>query len=114
MASQTSQKEEKVGQTSFTPSQEGRLLMTLVSYFREEASSGMVFMSVLRKFDSGFRLWTGNLTQNCVTSALSLSMQSLLELEVDLDNLELDDIDAADINLDEDILDDWTVCHLLK
>ncbi|KAL6038168.1 hypothetical protein STEG23_030936, partial [Scotinomys teguina] len=32
--------------------------------------------------------------------------KSLLELEVDLDNLELDDIDTADINLDEDILDD--------
>lgn len=32
--------------------------------------------------------------------------QSLLELEVDLDNLELEDIDTTDINLDEDILDD--------
>ncbi|KAJ1070712.1 hypothetical protein K5549_003691 [Capra hircus] len=32
--------------------------------------------------------------------------KSLLELEVDLDNLELDDIDTTDINLDEDILDD--------
>lgn len=34
------------------------------------------------------------------------SLQSLLELEVDLDNLELEDIDTTDINLDEDILDD--------
>ncbi|TKC37442.1 hypothetical protein EI555_020672, partial [Monodon monoceros] len=32
--------------------------------------------------------------------------KSLLELEVDLDNLELEDIDTTDINLDEDILDD--------
>ncbi|XP_077858844.1 coatomer subunit beta'-like [Macaca mulatta] len=32
--------------------------------------------------------------------------KSLLELEVDLDNLELEDIDITDINLDEDILDD--------
>ncbi|KAF6098981.1 COPI coat complex subunit beta 2 [Phyllostomus discolor] len=32
--------------------------------------------------------------------------KSLLELEVDLDNLELDDIDTTDINLDEEILDD--------
>lgn len=45
----------------------------------------------------------GNL---CVIFALSLSVQNLLELEVDLDNLELDDIDTTDINLDEDILDD--------
>ncbi|EPY76782.1 coatomer protein complex, subunit beta 2 (beta prime)-like protein [Camelus ferus] len=34
------------------------------------------------------------------------AQQSLLELEVDLDNLELEDIDTTDINLDEDILDD--------
>uniref|UniRef100_A0A2K6QQI7 Coatomer subunit beta' n=1 Tax=Rhinopithecus roxellana TaxID=61622 RepID=A0A2K6QQI7_RHIRO len=33
-------------------------------------------------------------------------LTSLLELEVDLDNLELEDIDTTDINLDEDILDD--------
>uniref|UniRef100_A0A8C6QD94 Beta'-coat protein n=1 Tax=Nannospalax galili TaxID=1026970 RepID=A0A8C6QD94_NANGA len=32
--------------------------------------------------------------------------KSLLELDVDLDNLELEDIDTTDINLDEDILDD--------
>ncbi|XP_006846719.1 PREDICTED: coatomer subunit beta' [Chrysochloris asiatica] len=32
--------------------------------------------------------------------------KSLLELEVDLDNLELEDIDTTDINLDEDILYD--------
>ncbi|XP_045712879.1 coatomer subunit beta' isoform X1 [Phyllostomus hastatus] len=32
--------------------------------------------------------------------------ESLLELEVDMDNLELDDIDTTDINLDEEILDD--------
>lgn len=36
----------------------------------------------------------------------SFSLQSLLELEVDLDNLDLEDIDTTDINLDEDILDD--------
>lgn len=48
----------------------------------------------------------GDLGQHCVTFAISLSLQNLLELEVDLDNLELEDIDTTDINLDEDILDD--------
>jgi hypothetical protein len=41
-----------------------------------------------------------------VTSPSSFHLQSLLELEVDLDNLELEDLDTTDINLDEDILDD--------
>lgn len=65
-----------------------------------------MLLSILRK--------PGNLEQHCVTFAISLSLQNLLELEVDLDNLELEDIDTTDINLDEDILDDWTVCHLLQ
>lgn len=50
-----------------------------------------------------------NLVQHCVTFAISLSLQNILEIDlqsVDLDNLELEDIDTTDINLDEDILDD--------
>ena len=35
-----------------------------------------------------------------------LSSQSLDDLDVDLDNMELDDIDTTDVNLDDDFLDD--------
>lgn len=35
-----------------------------------------------------------------------LNSQTLLDLEDDLDNLDLEDIDTTDINLDEEILDD--------
>ena len=65
-------------------------------------------MSGGRRFGSGLGLWTGSPRKYCVTFTLCLflSLQSLLELEVDLDNLELEDIDTTDINLDEDILDD--------
>lgn len=44
---------------------------------------------------------------SAMCSSSPFPLQSLLELEVDLDNLELEDIDTTDINLDEDILDDW-------
>ncbi|XP_012890126.1 PREDICTED: coatomer subunit beta' [Dipodomys ordii] len=42
----------------------------------------------------------------CTSQTATKDEKSLLELEVDLDNLELEDIDTIDINLDEDILDD--------
>lgn len=66
----------------------------------------MPFLTVLVPFGS----WISNnfsLTRYYVIHPLSFPLQSLLELEVDLDNLELEDIDTTDINLDEDILDDW-------
>lgn len=40
-------------------------------------------------------------------------MQTLDELDVDLDNLELDDIDTTDVNLDDDFLDDWNLPSIL-